>query len=340
MGDITGSLRFGEFVLDFDNRQLLRGGESVELGSRYFDALALLATNPRSLVTKERFMNDVWKGIPVTDEALTQCIRTLRRSLGDEASAPRFIETVPKHGYRFVAEVAEAQDVPLMAKQQPPAARLAGATTLGAFAAGLSGGIFYGIAGTTGGAAGIATLILLSATLAVLGGAAIGAGMALATLWRGERDWAVVLGGAAGGIVIGGLGSALAAYGMQSLTGVFPDRVTGMFEGMALGSAAGASFQIVLRANMSRTAATILATLVGASVTGLTALAGGSFLGGTLALLEAQFPASHLRMAGVGALFGDEGFREVTRLVTAMLEGAAFTSAIVYANLAWRIRRK
>jgi len=340
MGDITGSLRFGEFVLDFDNRQLLCGGQKVELGSRYFDALALLATNPRSLVTKERFMDDVWKGIPVTDEALTQCIRTLRRALGDEASAPRYIETVPKHGYRFVAEITGAEDPPPMAKQQSPAARVAGATTLGALAAGLSGGLFYGIAGTTGGVAGIATLILLSATLAVLGGAAIGAGMALATLWRGERDWAVILGGAAGGIVVGGLGSALAAYGMQSLTGVFPGRVTGMFEGMALGSAAGASLQIMLRANRSRATAILLAALVGASVTGLTALAGGSFLGATLAQLEAQFPASHLRMAGVGALFGDEGFREITRLVTAMLEGAAFTSAIVYANLVWRMRSR
>lgn len=338
MGDASAPLYFGCFTLDFANRQLLRDGAKVELGSRYFDALALLARSPGALVSKDRFMEEVWKGIPVTDEALTQCIRTLRRSLGDEASSPRFIETVPKHGYRFVAEITGAEDASRKAEQEPPPARVAGATTLGALAAGISGGLFYGIAGTTGGAAGIATLVLLSATLAVLGGAAIGAGMALATLWRGEKDWAVVLGGAAGGIVIGGLGSALAAHGMQSLTGVFPGRVTGMFEGMALGSAAGASLQIVLRANMSRSAAIMLAALVGASVTGLTALAGGSFLGGTLALLEAQFPASHLRMAGVGALFGDEGFGGSSRLVTALLEGAAFTSAIVFANLAWRGR--
>ena len=43
--------------------------------------------------------------MPVTDEALTQCIKTLRRQLGDSASSPRFIETVPKHGYRFIAPV-------------------------------------------------------------------------------------------------------------------------------------------------------------------------------------------------------------------------------------------
>ena len=45
-------------------------------------------------------------GIPVTDEVLTQCIKTLRRQLGDSATEPHFIETVPKHGYRFIAAVA------------------------------------------------------------------------------------------------------------------------------------------------------------------------------------------------------------------------------------------
>ena len=50
-------------------------------------------------------MGEVWRGIPVTDEALTQCIRTLRKQLGDDAARPRFIETVPKNGYRFVAPV-------------------------------------------------------------------------------------------------------------------------------------------------------------------------------------------------------------------------------------------
>lgn len=340
MGDTSAPLCFGCFTLDFANRQLLRDGMEVELGSRYFDALALLARSPGALVSKDRFMEEVWKGIPVTDEALTQCIRTLRRSLGDEASSPRFIETVPKHGYRFVADISEAPGAPRLASPQSPAARVAGATTMGALAAGLLGGLFYGITGTTGGAAGIATLILLSATLAVLGGAAIGTGMALATLWRGEKDWAVIPGGAAGGIVIGALGSALAAHGMQSLTGVFPGRVTGMFEGMALGSAVAASLLIVLRANLSQTAAIVSATLVGASFTGLTALAGGSFLGGTLALLEAQFPASHLQMADVGALFGDEGFGETSRFFTAMIEGSVFASAIVYANLVWRTRSK
>ena len=91
------------------DRQLRRGGEPVELSSRYFDALALLVAERGRLVTKDRFMGEVWRGIPVTDEALTQCIKTLRRQLGDDAARPRFIETVPKHGYRFIAELDEPE---------------------------------------------------------------------------------------------------------------------------------------------------------------------------------------------------------------------------------------
>src|SRR6478609_10411581 len=98
-------VRFGPFALDRGDRRLRRDGEPVELSARYFDALALLVGEAGMLVTKDRFMGEVWRGGPVTDEALTQCIKELRRALGDEATSPRFIETVPKHGYRFVAPV-------------------------------------------------------------------------------------------------------------------------------------------------------------------------------------------------------------------------------------------
>jgi DNA-binding winged helix-turn-helix (wHTH) protein len=101
----SASYAFADFSLDCGDRRLRRAGEPVELSSRYFDALVLLLSEPGKLVSKDRFMGEVWRGIPVTDEALTQCIRTLRKQLGDDAAAPRFIETVPKHGYRFIAEV-------------------------------------------------------------------------------------------------------------------------------------------------------------------------------------------------------------------------------------------
>src|SRR4029079_5528877 len=97
--------RFDRFALDPADRSLTCDGAPVELSARYFDALALLLAEPGRLVSKDRFMGEVWRGIPVTDEALTQCVRTLRKQLGDDAGKPRFIETVPKHGYRFIAPV-------------------------------------------------------------------------------------------------------------------------------------------------------------------------------------------------------------------------------------------
>ena len=101
----SGGFRFERFVLDPADRQLRRDEAPVELNARYLDALALLVREAGKLVSKDRFLEEVWRGVPVTDEALTQCIKTLRRQLGDDAARPRFIETVPKHGYRFIAPV-------------------------------------------------------------------------------------------------------------------------------------------------------------------------------------------------------------------------------------------
>ncbi len=104
--------RFEGYLLDPRDRQLRRDGAPVELNARYFDALALLVREAGRLVSKDRFLDEVWHGVPVTDEALTQCIRTLRKQLGDDAASPRFIETVPKHGYRFIAPVERIGDEP------------------------------------------------------------------------------------------------------------------------------------------------------------------------------------------------------------------------------------
>src|ERR671912_1370790 len=115
----SGGFRFERFTLDPGDRQLRRDGAPVELNARYLDALTLLVREAGKLVSKDRFLEEVWSGVPVTDEALTQCIKTLRRQLGDDAGNPRFIETVPKHGYRFIAPVelldgesADAQAAP------------------------------------------------------------------------------------------------------------------------------------------------------------------------------------------------------------------------------------
>ena len=77
--------QFDRFSLDPIERRLFAGEVLVDLNSRYFDALLLLLRHPGTLLSKERFLQEVWQGTPVTDEVLTQCIKTLRRQLGDSA---------------------------------------------------------------------------------------------------------------------------------------------------------------------------------------------------------------------------------------------------------------
>jgi DNA-binding winged helix-turn-helix (wHTH) protein/TolB-like protein len=96
---------FGEFRLDGVERRLTRGGEPVRVEPRSFDLLCYLVENPGRLVTKQELLDRVWSGVVVTDNALTRCVHQVRAALGDTADAPRFVETVPGFGYRFVGEV-------------------------------------------------------------------------------------------------------------------------------------------------------------------------------------------------------------------------------------------
>ncbi len=334
-------LCFAGHTLDLANRELRRGGERIDLGSRYFNALVLLASEPGALVSKDRFMDEVWRGIPVTDEALTQCIRTLRRALGDEAGAPRFIETVPKHGYRFVAEVAEAGPRPFEAPlSEARASRLAGASTIGGGVAGFLGGLFYGIAGTQDGGGTIPVLVALGAALGVLGGAGVGLGMALARAWQPGPAWPPIAGAAAGGMLVGALGQVLSLDGVAVLTGAALGRVTGLFEGLVLGLAAGLATVMVLRAREPghEVRRIGLAGLVGGVAGLLVALAGGRLFGASLLELQARLPSSGLAIERVGRFAGEAGFGPATQLATATLEAATFVACVAAANLLLRRR--
>src|SRR3954468_10839411 len=148
---MAGCFAFDQFVLDPDDRQLRRGNAEVELNGRYFDALTLLARESGMLVSKDRFLDEVWRGVPVTDEALTQCIKSLRRALGDDAARPRFIETVPKHGYRFIAPVEAAAAIVHEEHRRSwrETLQLGAAGTVGGGVAGFLGGLIYGFAGAS-----------------------------------------------------------------------------------------------------------------------------------------------------------------------------------------------
>src|SRR5713226_5828188 len=105
-----GGYRFDEFDLDARNRRLSRNGKLLALNSKYFDVLLLLVSRAGQLVEKQRIFDEVWDGVFVTDAALTQCIKDIRKQLGDDASSPRYIKTVPKHGYVFIGTVIEADE--------------------------------------------------------------------------------------------------------------------------------------------------------------------------------------------------------------------------------------
>jgi DNA-binding winged helix-turn-helix (wHTH) protein len=328
------SIRFEGFELDPADRQLKRGGEPVELNGRYFDALALMVGEAGRLVTKDRFMGEVWRGVPVTDEALTQCIKTLRKQLGDDAARPRFIETVPKHGYRFIAPLEGARPAPAVSDRDWASfVRLGIAGTLGGGVAGVIGGLFYGfVAAGQPGVAGVSILLVLlclTAVIGLVGGAGVAFGIAAHVFSREGRWFWPILGGAIGGNVVGAAVRLLGLDAFNLLFGQSPGDMTGALEGAMLGAAVGLGYVVASRQPQLRIGAG-LAALCGAAAGILIVLAGLHLMGGSLNLLAEHFPGSQLRLGG---LFGESGFGPVSRTVTAALEGGLFAGCIVAAML-------
>jgi DNA-binding winged helix-turn-helix (wHTH) protein len=331
----AGHYRFGSYALDAADRRLTRDGAPVELNARYFDALALLVSEAGRLVSKDRFLDQVWRGIPVTDEALTQCIRTLRRELGDDASAPRFIETVPKHGYRFIAPVEDAPAPQVAAAKGGRTAMLAAAGTLGGGVAGVIGGLLYGFAAGarpgTGAISVVLVIVAITAFVALFGAAGVATGIAATGLDRGRPAQWTIAGGAVGGIVVGAIVKLLGLDAFNLLVGHAPARITGPFEGMLVGAIVGVAIAVALRTSLRRgIAVTILA---GGATGALIPRLGGRLLGGSLASLALAFPDSRLRIDSIGAIFGETGFGPVSQMVTGGLEVALFAAWVVGAMI-------
>jgi DNA-binding winged helix-turn-helix (wHTH) protein len=93
------------FRLDVADGRLLREGQVVSLAPKEFDTLRLLVERHGRLVTKQDLLDRVWAGTFVGDDTIAQRISVLRKALGDAGTSAKYIETVPKRGYRFIAEV-------------------------------------------------------------------------------------------------------------------------------------------------------------------------------------------------------------------------------------------
>ena len=94
--------RFDRFLLSPRRRLLLREGQETPLIPRYFDLLVYLIEHRHEAVNRRQIFEQVWTDVIVSDSALSQAIRTIRRTLGDDSREPRFIRTVSRHGYQFV----------------------------------------------------------------------------------------------------------------------------------------------------------------------------------------------------------------------------------------------
>lgn len=345
------SLYFDDFRLDPENRLLTRDGAPVELSGRYLDALALLVGAPRKLVSKERFLEEVWHGVPVTDEALTQCIRALRRALGDDAARPKFIETVPKYGYRFIADVSAVgpeiatsvitpialtgstllESPPLYAFDWARYWLLAGAGVVGGGLAGVIGGLFYGFVAagqsTQAGSSVVIVMTALTILFSILGSAGICLGLAAVAQrrasWRGY-----MAGGALGGMVIGGSVKLLGLDAFSLLYGNAPATMTGGMEGVVIGAGVGLGLWCARESGPVRLwPAALIGLVIGVAIPAV----GGKLLGGSLFAVAQMLPQSQFRPDNIGVLFGEDGFGPVSAMVSGALESLLFVGGVVWA---------
>jgi TolB-like protein/DNA-binding winged helix-turn-helix (wHTH) protein/tetratricopeptide (TPR) repeat protein len=124
------ALRFGAFELDLQSGELRRSGVLVHLQQQPAKVLTLLARRSGELVTREEIQRDVWGGTFVDFEGgLNFCVKQIRNALGDQADTPRYLETLPRRGYRFLAPV---QRIPCAsaALPEPPSASTVVATVV------------------------------------------------------------------------------------------------------------------------------------------------------------------------------------------------------------------
>ncbi len=121
-------LRFGSFELDVRSRELRKDGKSVRLQEQPFEILRMMLERPGHVVTREELAARLWPDGTFVDfeHSLNAAVKRLRAALGDEADNPRFVETLPRRGYRFIAALDDGDAVePAAAPGSAPRVRLA-----------------------------------------------------------------------------------------------------------------------------------------------------------------------------------------------------------------------
>src|SRR5262249_18214980 len=123
-------IRFGEYEADLASGELRKNGKRLPLQEQPFQVLAALLDRPGDVVTREHLRERLWPGQPFVDfdQGLNTAINQLRDALGDSAASPRFIETLPRRGYRFTFALEPPPEARSVAAKPVPA--LAGALTI------------------------------------------------------------------------------------------------------------------------------------------------------------------------------------------------------------------
>jgi TolB-like protein/DNA-binding winged helix-turn-helix (wHTH) protein/Flp pilus assembly protein TadD len=143
----TDIVRFGIFQIDLKARELHKAGVKVKLQEQPFRVLALLVDRAGQVVTREELQHKIWPtdAYVAFDQGLNNAIKKVRDALGDSADSPRFIETLARHGYRFVAPVGPAPQRPSEPSQVRFGSRtLRKAALIGLASASLLAALAYG----------------------------------------------------------------------------------------------------------------------------------------------------------------------------------------------------
>lgn len=318
---------------------------------RYFDLLVLLIERRHEAVHRREIFERVWTDAIVSDSALSQAIRTLRRTLDDDSKEPRFIRTVSRHGYRFVfPDVIEdaddgAQPAPAPAPtgvaathfptREPESAQglawsaARGGALAGIAAGGLGGLILAAAPGSTAPIAIAPVLAMIGGACGALGGGGVGAGLFVAETSSRAQGAAALIGAAAiGGGVVGVTVQWLARWSLSSLMGLDVP-IGGGLEGVVIGAASGAGYAIATRSQSSARALVVTTVLCG--LAGLALMLGGRpLVGGTIHTIAIAADGSRAILAPLGRLIGEPDFGPVSQSILAFGEAAVFGLGVAF----------
>src|SRR5688572_15378159 len=127
----SGAYSFGPFILDTGSYRLMRGDTVVQVSPKIIDLLLYLVVRPSILVTKDELFKALWPDVAVTDNALTQAVSELRQALGDDPAKAKYVQTVARRGYRFVATVVSSASPTASRSEAQPAETIARAPVVG-----------------------------------------------------------------------------------------------------------------------------------------------------------------------------------------------------------------